>query len=92
VVTRYRARGAVRDVGKALGLSEDMTAGLAGAVWSWSREGVEEKHAEELNMDLSDRRLALTLELARQPRVSLRRGFGVCQAATSSGSPSFWKP
>ena len=66
VVTRYRARGAVRDVGKALGLSEDMTAGLSGAVWSWSREGVEEKHAEELNMDLSDRRLALTLELARQ--------------------------
>ena len=66
VVTRYRARGAVREVGKALGLSEDMTAGLARAVWSWSREGVEEKHAEELNMDLGDRRLRLTLELARQ--------------------------
>ncbi len=65
VVTRYRARGAVREVGKALGLSEDMTAGLASSVWGWSREGVEEKHAEELNMDLGDRRLALTLELAR---------------------------
>lgn len=36
VVTRYRARGAVREVGKALGLSEDMTAGLSGAVWGWS--------------------------------------------------------
>ena len=66
VVTRYRARGAVREVGKALGLSEDMTAGLSGAVWGWSREGVEEKHAVELNMDLSDKRLRLTLELARQ--------------------------
>jgi error-prone DNA polymerase len=66
VVTRYRARGAVREVGKALGLSEDMTAGLAGAVWSFSRDGVEEKHAAELNMDLGDKRLALTLELARQ--------------------------
>jgi len=66
VVTRYRARGAIREVGKALGLSEDMTAGLSGAVWAWSRDGVEEKHAEELNLDLSDRRLALTLELARQ--------------------------
>ncbi|KKC24997.1 error-prone DNA polymerase [Sphingomonas sp. SRS2] len=65
VVTRYRARGAVREVGKALGLSEDMTAGLSGAVWGYSREGVEAKHAEELNLDLSDRRLALTLELAR---------------------------
>jgi error-prone DNA polymerase len=66
VVTRYRSRGAVREVGKALGLSEDMTAGLAGAVWSYSRDGVEEKHAQELNLDLTDRRLALTLELARQ--------------------------
>jgi error-prone DNA polymerase len=65
VVTRYRARGAVREVGKALGLSEDMTAGLAGAVWGYSREGVEERHAEELNLDLGDKRLALTLELAR---------------------------
>ena len=66
VVTRYRARGAVREVGKALGLSEDMTAGLASSVWSFSRDGVEERHAEELNMDLGDKRLALTLELARQ--------------------------
>ncbi len=66
VVTRYRARGAVREVGKALGLSEDMTAGLSSSVWSFSRDGVEEKHAEELNMDLGDKRLTLTLELARQ--------------------------
>jgi error-prone DNA polymerase len=35
-------------------------------VWSFSRDGVEEKHAAELNMDLGDKRLALTLELARQ--------------------------
>jgi error-prone DNA polymerase len=66
VVTRYRSRGAVREVGKALGLSEDVTAGLAGAIWGYSREGVEEKHAAELNLDLGDRRLALTLDLARQ--------------------------
>ncbi|RYD45598.1 MAG: DNA polymerase III subunit alpha [Sphingomonadales bacterium] len=65
VVTRYRSRGAVREVGKALGLSEDMTAGLAGAVWGYSREGVEEHHAEELGLDLRDKRLMLTLELAR---------------------------
>lgn len=66
VVIRYRARGAVREVGKALGLSDDMTAGLAGQVWGWSREGVEEKHASELNLDMGDPRLALTLELAKQ--------------------------
>ena len=65
-VIRYRARGAVREVGKALGLPEDMTAGLASQVWGWSRDGVEERHAEELNLDTADRRLGLTLELARQ--------------------------
>ena len=65
VVTRYRARGAVREVGKALGLSEDMTAGLASSVWSFSRDGVEEKHAEELNMDLGDKRLALSRSSSR---------------------------
>ncbi|MBB4860553.1 error-prone DNA polymerase [Novosphingobium chloroacetimidivorans] len=66
VVTRYRARGAVRDVGKALGLPEDLTSSLAGMVWGWSAEGVSEKQVEELNLDIGDRRLRLTLDLARQ--------------------------
>jgi error-prone DNA polymerase len=65
-VIRYRARGAVRDVGKALGLPEDLTKALASSVWGWSTEGVQEKHVEELNLNLGDRRLRLTLELARE--------------------------
>ena len=66
VVSRFRARGAVREVGKALGLPEDVTGSLAGQVWGWSNEGVGEQHAENLNLDPSDQRLALTLDLARQ--------------------------
>ena len=66
VVTRYRARGAVRDVGKVLGLPEDLTSSLAGLVWGWSADGVGEKQVEELNLDIGDRRLRLTLELARK--------------------------
>ncbi len=66
VVTRYRARGAVRDVGKALGLPEDLTSSLAGLVWGWSAEGVGEKQVRELNLDTADRRLRLTLELTRK--------------------------
>ncbi len=66
VVSRFRARGSVREVGKALGLSEDLTAGLAGQVWGWSAEGVEERHVEALNLDATDPRIALTLELARE--------------------------
>ncbi len=65
-VIRYRARGAVREVGKAMGLTEDVTAALASQVWSWSDEGVEEDHAAALNLNLEDRRLRLTIELARE--------------------------
>ena len=65
-VIRYRARGAVREVGKALGLPEDVTAALASSVWAWSDEGVGEDEAAELNLNLDDRRLKLTLDLARQ--------------------------
>ena len=64
-VIRYRARGAVREVGKAMGLSEDVTAALASQVWGWSEEGVEEKHAAELNLNLDDPRLRMTIDLAR---------------------------
>jgi error-prone DNA polymerase len=66
VVSRYRTRGAVREVGKALGLPEDLTAMLSSQVWGWSDEGVPERHVEELGLDKSDPRLALTLELTRQ--------------------------
>jgi error-prone DNA polymerase len=64
-VIRYRARGAVRDVGKVMGLTEDVTAALAGQVWGWSEEGVQSEHAAQLNMNLKDRRLRMTLDLAR---------------------------
>lgn len=65
-VIRYRARGALRDVGKALGLPDDLVSALASQVWGWSEEGVEEKHAAELNLNLADRRLRLAIDLARQ--------------------------
>ena len=36
VVSRFRTRGAIREVGKVLGLPEDMTSALAGQVWGLS--------------------------------------------------------
>lgn len=65
VVSRFRSRGALREVGKALGLPEDVTAALSGQVWGSSND-VDDKHADALNLDRGDPRLALTLELARQ--------------------------
>lgn len=65
VVTRYRGRGALRDVGKVLGLPEDLTKLLSSQVWRWS-EGVGEKQVKELNLNMEDRRLQLAFELANQ--------------------------
>jgi len=66
VVSCYRARGAVREVGKALGMPEDVTAGLAGLVWGWGNDGVSDKEAKELNLNLNDPRLRMTLEIATE--------------------------
>jgi error-prone DNA polymerase len=65
-VIRYRSKGALRDVGKALGLTEDLIKMLSGQVWGWSKEGIEPKHVKELNINLEDRRLRLALDLAHQ--------------------------
>jgi error-prone DNA polymerase len=64
-VTRYRARGAIRDVGKALGLPEDVIKALSSGMWSWSEE-VCDRNVRELNLNPDDRRLVLTLKLAQQ--------------------------
>jgi len=66
VIITYRARGAVREVGKVMGLPEDVTAGLSGLVWGWGNDGVTEKEAQELNLNLKDPRLRMTLELAAE--------------------------
>ncbi|RYD42111.1 MAG: DNA polymerase III subunit alpha, partial [Sphingomonadales bacterium] len=66
VVTRYRTRGAVAEVGKALGLPRDLTKMLTGLVWGWSIDGIPEERIAELNLNASDHRLRLTLDLARQ--------------------------
>ncbi|GAO40447.1 error-prone DNA polymerase [Sphingomonas changbaiensis NBRC 104936] len=66
VVSRYRTRGAIREVGKALGLPEDLTGALSGQIWGWSNDGVAERHVEQLGLDKDAPRLALALELSRQ--------------------------
>jgi error-prone DNA polymerase len=66
VVTRYRSKGALRDVGKALGLPEDLIAQLSGQLSGWSRKGLDPEQAKELGLNLRDQRLLLTIDLARQ--------------------------
>ena len=65
-VIRYRARSAIREVGKALGLSLDTVGKLAGTVWGWSSEAVNEAHMREVGLDPRDPTLALAMALARE--------------------------
>ena len=64
-VITYRVKSALRDVGKAMGLSEDVIGRLLSMV-SWRSKPVGGDRAREEGFDPSDRRLALTLELARE--------------------------
>ena len=64
-VIRYRGRGAVRDVGKAMGLPEDVTGALATQISHWGQDGLDDERAAELNLNLDDRRLRLTIDLAQ---------------------------
>jgi error-prone DNA polymerase len=65
-VIHYRPRMAIREVGKAMGLSEDVTASLARTVWGgWGRE-IGEDHVAETGMDITDPHLRRVLTLTRQ--------------------------
>ena len=64
-VISYRRRSAVREVGKAMGLSEDTVSALAGTVWhSHSGGTLPETHIREAGLDPADPLLGRTLALA----------------------------
>ena len=65
-VIRYRAKGALRDVGKALGLPEDLIKTLSSQFRSWPHGNLDPSRAKDLNLNMRDRRLRLTLDLAQQ--------------------------
>ncbi len=50
-VISYRSRSAIRDVGKALGLTEDVTAALANTVWGISGGGIDKQHIRQAGLD-----------------------------------------
>ena len=63
-VIAYRSRSAIRDVGKALGLSPDTLGVMANTVWGSGGSGINLQHVKEAGLDASDPRLALALELS----------------------------
>ncbi len=71
-VITYRSRSAVREVGKAFGLSEDAVGALSGTVWGWSNGGVRETDVRRVGLDPAERTMAqvmaVTEEIAGFPR------------------------
>ena len=63
-VITYRGRSAVREVGKVMGLSEDVTATLAGIVWGQMREEMHNGRLKEAGLDPDDPLLAKVIELS----------------------------
>jgi error-prone DNA polymerase len=65
-VIHYRPRSAIRDVGKALGLTEDVTAALADTVWgSWGK-GLDEMQVRQAGLDPANPMVGLAVELATE--------------------------
>ncbi len=65
-VIQYRRRSALRDVGKALGLSLDQVDSLARQADHWGREPMDDARLRAAGLDPQDRGVRLTVELSAE--------------------------
>ncbi len=66
-VIHYRGKRAIREVGRAMGLSNDTVSALSSQLWGWgSSKGVEDKRLREIGLDPRDKRLRMTLDLVQE--------------------------
>ena len=63
-VISFRSRSAIREVGKALGLSPDTVGVMADTVWGMGSSGIKVEHVREAGLDPMDPRIMLALELS----------------------------
>ncbi|MEM1075785.1 MAG: error-prone DNA polymerase [Pseudomonadota bacterium] len=63
-VVHYRGKRAIREVGRAMGLTEDTISALSSQLWGFfSTKGIEAERMAEIGLDANDRRLQQTLAL-----------------------------
>jgi error-prone DNA polymerase len=65
-VIHYRPRSAIRDVGKALGLTEDVTAALADTVWGSWGSGLNDMQVKQAGFDPQNSMVELAVKLATE--------------------------
>src|SRR5215831_11156824 len=64
-VVHYRSRRAIREVGKALGLTEDVTAALAKTIWGYG-DGYPDDHIRQAGLDPSNPAIQQAVALAHE--------------------------
>ena len=63
-VVHYRGKRAIREVGRAMGLTEDTISALSSQLWGFfSAQGLEAERMAEIGLDWNDPRLRQTIEL-----------------------------
>ena len=62
-VIHFRARAAIREVGKVMGLSQDVIARLSSQIWGWSSAAPDEDRLHDAGLSIADRRVQLALQL-----------------------------
>jgi error-prone DNA polymerase len=65
-VIHYRPRMAIRQVGKALGLTEDITAALANTVWGSWGDSVADDHIRQVGLDPANPQIRRATAIAEQ--------------------------
>src|SRR5690554_4372606 len=61
-----RTRAAIREVGKVMGLSQDIISSLSSQIWGMSSSGVTSGQLRELGLNSGDHRVALTIGLIKE--------------------------
>ena len=63
VVIHFRSRAAIREVGKVMGLSQDVIARLSSQIWGWSSAAPGEDRLRDAGLSIEDRRVQLAVQL-----------------------------
>ncbi len=62
-VIHFRSRAAIREVGKVMGLSQDVVARLSGQIWGWSSAAPGDDRLRDAGLNPTDHRVTLATKL-----------------------------
>ena len=62
-VIHYRGKRAIREVGHAMGLSEDTISAMSSQIWGWGGGGLREDRMREIGLNPDDHRLQLVMQI-----------------------------